>query len=170
MVVAGFIVFFILEKLLYWHHCHKPIIRHKPVSYLILIADGIHNFIEGLSIGAAFVIDIKLGIITWIIVAIHEISQELGDFGILIHSGWHKTTALFFNLLSASTFLVGAILAYVISAKINVAILLAFGGGNLLYIGAADLIPLIRSNRLLDQIIQIIVFVFGIWIMFILAS
>jgi zinc and cadmium transporter len=93
-LVLGFISFLLLELFLHWHHCHRSMIRHHPVSYLILIADGIHNFIGGLAVGAAFIIDIKHGILTWFIAAAHEIPQELGDFGILIHSGWMKKNCI----------------------------------------------------------------------------
>ena len=168
-LVLGFISFLMLEQFLHWHHCHRSLIRHHPVSYLILIADGIHNFIGGLAVGAAFIIDIKLGILTWFIAVAHEIPQELGDFGILIHSGWMKRSALIYNFISAITFLIGGIFAYIISEEINVAILLAFGAGNFIYIGAADLIPLMRSKYLYDQILQFGFFTIGVFIMYILT-
>lgn len=94
-LAAGFIVFFILEQFLHWHHCHRSVMRHNPVSYLILLADGIHNFIGGLAIGSAFIIDIRLGITVWVIAAAHEVPQELGDFGILINSGWSRKMRLY---------------------------------------------------------------------------
>lgn len=153
-LALGFVVFFILEQFLHWHHCHQSLLRHQPVSYLILLADGLHNFIGGLAVGSAFVIDIKLGIITWIVAAAHEVPQELGDFGILIHSGWKKSSALLFNVISALTFPIGAFFAYFISKEINIAFLLPFAAGNFLYIGAADLIPQLKSTKLLDQILQ----------------
>lgn len=167
-LVLGFISFMILEQFLHWHHCHRSTIRHNPVSYLILFADSIHNFIGGLAVGAAFVIDIKLGILTWIIAAAHEIPQELGDFGILIHSGWKKIIALLYNFISAITFLIGGIFAYILSEEVNMATLLAFGAGNFIYIGAADLIPLMRSNHLGNQLVQLSMFIIGLSIMFVL--
>lgn len=168
-LVIGFTSFLMLEQFLHWHHCHRSIIRHHPISYLILVADGIHNFIGGLAVGAAFIIDIKLGILTWFIAAAHEIPQELGDFGILIHSGWMRKTALLYNFISSITFLIGGIFAFIISEEVNMAILLAFGAGNFIYIGAADLIPLMRSNHAYNQLVQLIMFLAGIFIMYILT-
>lgn len=133
------------------------------------MADGLHNFIGGLAVGSAFVIDLKLGIITWIVAAAHEVPQELGDFGILIHSGWKKSSALLFNVISALTFPIGAFFAYFISKEINIAILLPFAAGNFLYIGAADLIPQLKSTKLVDQILQFSFFFLGLFIMFLLT-
>jgi len=90
-IVLGFLVFFALEQLLHWHHCHRASTSCKqPLTYLILVGDGLHNFIGGLAVAGAFIIDIKLGIMAWLAAAAHEIPQELGDFGVLIHGGWSK--------------------------------------------------------------------------------
>lgn len=170
LLAIGFITFFILEQFLHWHHCHQSLLRHQPVSYLILLADGLHNFIGGLAVGSAFIIDTKLGIITWIVAAAHEIPQELGDFGILIHSGWKRSTALIFNVISALTFPIGALFVYAISSNINTAALLPFAAGNFLYIGAADLIPQLKSDKLSDQISQFLFFIVGLFFMFMLVK
>jgi zinc and cadmium transporter len=146
-VVAGFTLFFILEQFLNWHHCHESPCRHRPITYLILAADGLHNFIGGLAVGGAFLIDIRLGISAWIAAAAHEIPQELGDFAVLVHGGWRPTRALLFNVLSAVTFLFGGLTAYGTARHIDVAILLPFAAGNFLYIAAADLIPEIKGGR-----------------------
>ncbi|WP_026452971.1 ZIP family metal transporter [Saccharomonospora iraqiensis] len=138
---AGLLTFLVLEQYLHWHHCHRPVGAHRPVGYLILVADGLHNLIGGLAIGAAFVTDIRLGIITWLIAAAHEVPQELGDFGILIHSGWSRARALAFNLVSAATILLGALAAYALSGQFNSAVLLPFAAGNFVYIALADLVP-----------------------------
>ncbi|WP_423202459.1 ZIP family metal transporter [Legionella impletisoli] len=121
---------------------------------MILIADSLHNFIGGLAVGSAFLVDIKFGIVIWTVAAIHEIPQELGDFGILINSGWSRKKALLFNMISALTFPIGAIMAYLISSQINVSLLLPFAAGNFLYIAAADLIPQLRSKQLKEQLTQ----------------
>jgi zinc and cadmium transporter len=89
-LAAGIVTFLVLEQGLQWHHCHRPVAMHRPLGYMILIADGLHNLIGGFAIGAAFVADTRLGIVTWLVAAAHEIPQELGDFGILVHSRGHR--------------------------------------------------------------------------------
>ncbi|MCZ7526824.1 MAG: ZIP family metal transporter [Acidimicrobiia bacterium] len=146
-LVAGFLVFFVLEQFLHWHHCHRADHdEHRPLGYLILLADGLHNLIGGLAVGGAFTVDIRVGIVTWLAAAAHEVPQELGDFGVLVHSGWRRTSALAWNLASALTFLVGALVAYGLAQRVEVAYLLPFAAGNFVYIGAADLLPLLASQ------------------------
>jgi zinc and cadmium transporter len=140
-LAAGIAAFLILEQYLHWHHCHRPVSAHRPVGYLILIADALHNLIGGLAIGAAFVTDIRLGLITWLIAAAHEVPQEMGDFGILIHSGWTRPRALVWNVVSASTVLLGALAAYGVSSRLDIAVLIPFAAGNFIYIALADLVP-----------------------------
>jgi zinc and cadmium transporter len=140
-LVAGFVGFFVLEQFLHWHHCHRAVSRHGPLGYLILVADGAHNFIGGLAVAGAFLVDIRVGLVTWIAAAAHEIPQELGDFGILVHAGWSKRRALAFNFASALTFLIGGWVAYALSGAFEVTWLLPFAAGNFLYIAAADLLP-----------------------------
>ncbi|MGZ8531299.1 MAG: ZIP family metal transporter [Candidatus Binatia bacterium] len=112
-ILLGFTLFLALEQFLHWHHCHRAPSEHQPLTYLILIADGVHNFIGGLAVAGAFLIDVRVGISTWLAAAAHEVPQELGDFGILIHGGWKKSRALLYNFLSALTFLVGGMLRMV---------------------------------------------------------
>jgi zinc and cadmium transporter len=140
-LVGGFLSFFVLEQFLHWHHCHRATHEHGPLGWLILVADGVHNFVGGLAVAGAFLVDIRVGLVTWIAAAAHEIPQELGDFGILIHAGWSRTRALLFNFASALTFLVGGWVAYVLAGRFEVTWLLPFAAGNFLYIAAADLIP-----------------------------
>jgi zinc and cadmium transporter len=145
-VAAGIFSFFVLEQLLHWHHCHRPVEAHRPLGYLILVADGIHNLIGGLAVGSAFVLDHRVGIVTWLVAAAHEVPQELGDFGILVHSGWDRRHALLYNVLSGLTFLVGGLLAYGVSGRIDVSVLVPFAAGNFIYIAATDLLPEITTS------------------------
>lgn len=141
-ICAGFVFFLILEQFLHLHHCHRPASEHKqPVTYLILVADGVHNLVGGVAIGALFIADVRLGISAWIAAAAHEIPQELGDFGVLVHGGWKRSTALLFNFYSGLTFLVGGLIAYFASAHADLNFLIPFAAGNFLYIGAVDLVP-----------------------------
>lgn len=154
-VLVGFAVFFLLEQFIHWHHCHKTPSEHKhPVSYLILISDGLHNFIDGLVLASAFLIDIKLGVVTWLAIASHEVPQELGDYGILIHSGWKKKMALLFNFLSSLTMIAGGLVAYYISASFDIVYLLAFAAGSFIYIACSDLIPEIKNRDNLRENIR----------------
>ena len=145
--LLGFTLFLALEQFLHWHHCHRAPSEHRPLTYLILIADGVHNFIGGLAVAGAFLIDVRVGITTWLAAAAHEVPQELGDFGILIHGGWKKSAALLYNFLSALTFLLGGIVAYGASFNFDVTFLLPFAAGNFIYIAAADLIPEIKHEE-----------------------
>jgi zinc and cadmium transporter len=147
-VALGFLLFMGLEQFLHWHHCHRAFAEcRKPLTYLILAGDGLHNFLGGLAIAGVFLVDIRLGIAAWIAAAAHEIPQELGDFGVLIHGGWEKRTALLFNLLSGLTFLVGSLVAYYASLRVDVGWLVPLAAGNFLYIGASDLVPEVNKSH-----------------------
>ncbi|MFN8090941.1 MAG: ZIP family metal transporter [Vicinamibacteria bacterium] len=147
-VLAGFALFLAIEQFLHWHHCHRETADCRPaLGYLILVGDGLHNLLGGLAVGAAFVADVRVGITIWLAAAAHEVPQELGDFGVLIHGGWSKGRALAFNLLSSATFLVGGVLAWTASARFDTSWLLGFTAGNFLYIGASDLVPEVNRHR-----------------------
>jgi zinc and cadmium transporter len=146
-ILVGFSLFFILEQFLHWHHCHRVPCEHRPLTILILIADGLHNFIGGIAVAGAFLIDIRVGISAWLAAAAHEVPQELGDFGILVHGGWKKGRALFYNFLSALTFLAGGIIAYAASQSFDTTFLLPFAAGNFIYIAAADLVPEVKHEE-----------------------
>jgi len=162
--LAGFALFFLMEQFLSWHHAHSVEADVKqPVTYLILLADGLHNFIGGLAIGASFMVSIEVGVITWIAAAAHEIPQELGDFGILIRGGWRRGPALVANFVSAATIVPGALLAYYLSADFDISLLLSFAAGNFLYIAASDLIPEVKHDRQLhNNLVHFAAFVSGV--------
>jgi zinc and cadmium transporter len=167
LVLAGFAVFFALEQFLHWHHCHRADAScRKPLTYLILIGDGLHNFLGGLAVAGTFLIDIRLGIVAWLAAAAHEVPQELGDFGVLVHGGWEKRRALFYNVLSALTFLAGGLVAYAASFRLDVTFLVPFAAGNFIYIGAADLIPEVKAHA--DpgaNVVHFAAFVLGVGLM-----
>jgi zinc and cadmium transporter len=146
--LLGFTLFFGLEQFLHWHHCHRAVADcRKPLGYLILLGDGLHNFLGGLGVAGVFLIDVRLGITAWLAAAAHELPQELGDFGVLVHSGWRRGSALLFNFLSGSAFLVGALVAWFAAKAIDVSFLVPFAAGNFLYIAASDLVPEVNKHR-----------------------
>jgi zinc and cadmium transporter len=162
-VLAGFGVFFAIEQFLHWHHCHRASTSCKqPLTYLILFGDGLHNFLGGLAVASTFLVDIRLGISTWLAAAAHEIPQELGDFAVLVHGGWEKGKALAFNVASALTFLLGGLVAYSAATRIDVEFLVPFAAGNFLYIGASDLVPEVnRHERLAVNLVHFAAFALG---------
>jgi zinc and cadmium transporter len=166
-ILVGFTTFFALEQLLHWHHCRRASADcRRPLTYLILIGDGLHNFIGGCAIAGAFITDVRLGITAWLVAAAHEIPQELGDFGVLVHGGWEKRSALVFNFLSGLTFLVGGLFTYAVSFNMSVAFLIPFAAGNFIYIGAADLVPEIKEHSDASQnVISFLAFVAALALM-----
>jgi len=147
--VSGLVMFLILERFFHWRHCHEGVCEIHAFTYLNLIGDGIHNFIDGVVIAVSFLISIHLGIVTTLAVIFHEIPQELGDFGVLVYGGFSKTKALFFNFLSAITALAGALAAYLFANRIESIFsgLLAFTAGGFIYIASSDLIPEIHKQK-----------------------
>lgn len=166
-VLAGFTAFFALEQLLNWRHCQRATASQKrPLTYLILIGDGLHNFIGGLAVAGIFIIDIRLGIMAWLAAAAHEIPQELGDFAVLVHGGWEKRTALIYNALSALMFLLGGLLVYFLSFSIDTTFLIPFAAGNFIYIGASDLVPEVKGNDSLTiNVVNFLAFISGLVLM-----
>ena len=148
-LLLGFCTFFMLEQFIRWHHCHKLEHTIKPVSYLILVSDGLHNFIDGLVIAASFIISFPIGITTTLAIALHEIPQEIGDFGILVYGGFERKKALLFNFISALTAILGGIVGYLLYSIIenSIVLLLPFAAGNFIYIASSDLIPEIKHKE-----------------------
>jgi zinc and cadmium transporter len=150
-MMLGFALFLALEQFLHWHHCHRASAEcKKPLTYLILLGDGLHNFLGGLGVAGVFLLDVRLGVGAWLAAAAHEVPQELGDFGVLVHGGWKRGQALLLNFASGLTFLVGGIVAYASSSAIDVTVLVPFAAGNFIYIGASDLVPEVNKHRSLS--------------------
>ncbi len=175
MTIVGFLVFFVLERLLHWHHCQQEEVSagcshpaHRfSVGYLNLVADLLHNFIDGLVIAAAFLTSPVLGVSTAIAVALHEIPQELGDFGVLLHAGFSSTKALLLNFLTAWSALAGALVGYFfLSGSLFNLYLLPLTAGGFLYIAASDLVPDIKHRVKTSQTVTLlVVFVLGLGLM-----
>ncbi|OGY41068.1 MAG: hypothetical protein A2Y82_01510 [Candidatus Buchananbacteria bacterium RBG_13_36_9] len=169
LVLVAFIFFFLLEKLLFWRHCHKENCPIHTFGYMNLVGDSLHNFIDGLIIVSAFLIDYKLGFATTLAIALHEIPQEIGDFGVLIHAGFQKKKALIINYIVALTVVLGGIVGYFISFSLHNVIpyLLPFAAGGFIYIAASDLMPEIRKEiNLKKSMISFLIFILGIVLMF----
>ncbi len=164
-VIAGFIVFFILERYLHWRHCHQGECQIHTFTYLNLVGDGIHNFCDGLVIGASFLVGIHFGVITTLVIVFHEIPQEIGDFGILVYGGMEKTKALFYNFISALTCVLGTVAGFYLSGRIGnfSAVLLPLTAGGFIYIGACDLIPeLHKEPQIKKSALAMFAFICGV--------
>ncbi len=165
-ILAGVLGFFVLEKLLIWRHCHfgsceahgdeddrshEHSHSHgmaKSAGALIILGDSIHNFVDGVLIAAAFLTDVQLGIVTSLAVAAHEIPQEVGDFAILLHSGYSKRKALFYNMFASLTTVLGGVLAYFGLEGLHDSLpyFLALAASSFIYIAVADLIPSLHKK------------------------
>lgn len=167
--LLGFVSFFLAEKyirLFHYHHGHGE----KPSTLLVLIGDGIHNFVDGVAIAVAFLVNIPLGIVTTIAVASHEIPQEIADMGVLLANGLSKTRALFFNFLSALTALLGAIIAFIVAGRIEayLYLFLSIAAGHFIYIAASDLIPELHEKEKGKKTYDtIVIFIVGILVIYI---
>lgn len=170
LVIAGFTIFFLLEKILFWHHCHDSNCKIHAVSYLILAGDAVHNFFDGLIIAASFIISPAVGLASTIAIALHEIPQEIGDFGVLVYGGMKVKKALLLNFLVALTAIIGGILGFFFSEALQVSIfILPIAAGGFIYIGASDLIPELKKEmKLKKSFIEFIIFLLGIALMLLL--
>lgn len=143
-VLGGLVLFFVLEKLVVWRHCHEEHCEeHSGAAPLILFGDAFHNFLDGVAIAAAFLTAVPLGVAAGLAILAHEIPQEVGDFAILLHGGYSRGRAFFFNLLSSATALVGALLGYVYldAARRLTPVFLAVAASSFIYVAMADLVP-----------------------------
>ena len=174
VILAGLLFSFAIEKIIHWRHCHdmdesEEHMHVHPVGILSLIGDAIHNFIDGVIIAASFLASPTIGISTTLAVVFHEIPQEIGDFVVLLHSGFKKKQAVLFNLLSALTAVLGTLTVLFLSFASSsiTGFMLPFAAGNLLYIAAADLIPeLHKETGLREGFLQVIAMVIGMGCMY----
>lgn len=151
-VIAGILIFFILEKILHWHHheaSDEVALAIHPSGRMILFSDGVHNFIDGLIIGASYLVSIEVGMATTLAIILHEIPQEIGDFGVLIHSGYSTGRALLLNFLTALTALGGTVVALIVGNATDVLTtwLVPLAAGGFIYIAMADLIPELHKTK-----------------------
>lgn len=174
VVLLSFVFFFFVEKVLHWHHCHKADhSSHSTFGYMNLLGDAVHNFTDGLVIAASFVANPALGVTTSIAVAMHEIPQEIGDFGVLVYSGFTRRRALMLNFMVALGALVGAVMGYYLVQLVPgiEAYLVPIAAGGFLYIGASDLLPEIRHESKASKVVwSFAFFLIGVLLMYFLLQ
>ena len=179
-VLAGILLFFVLEKLVLWRHCHveqceahdppQPTHDHGRSGLMIMIGDTFHNFVDGILIAAAFLASHELGVVTAIAIIAHEVPQEVGDFVILLHSGYTKARALFFNMLSSAAMVAGGAIGYFALQSVEhwIPSLLGLAAASMLYVSVADLIPGLHKRpelrETLQQVVMIVLGVATIWL------
>jgi zinc and cadmium transporter len=162
-LLAGLLVFFVLEKLALWRHAHHDDHHHhghhhqhadapstgKPAALMIIVGDGVHNFADGVLLAAAFLQDIKLGIATTVAVVAHEVPQEIGDFMVLLNSGMARRKALLLNLAASLTAVVGGVLGYFVLSTLQpfIPYVIVFAAASFIYIAVADLVPELHRNH-----------------------
>ena len=170
LVIAGLVVFFILEKFMHWHH-HGDDTQEQdihPVGKLVLLSDGVHNFIDGVIIGISFLVSVPLGIATTLAVILHEIPQEIGDFAVLLHAGYTRKRALWLNFLSALTAVLGTLVAFMLgeAGESFTNWVLPIAAGGFIYIAVADLIPeLHKTKKINHSFFQLLALILGVVLM-----
>ncbi len=170
--LSGIAGCFVVEKFVHWRHVHSP--AHEEVeafAYMNLLGDAVHNLLDGVVIVSAYALDISVGVATTIAILFHEIPQEMGDFGVLVHGGLSRKKALFFNFVTALTALIGALLTMVLInfAQQLTVFLIPFSAGTFIYIAGSDLIPqLHKENEIRDSLLQLVFFSLGISVMLVL--
>lgn len=170
-ILLGIILFFIVEKFIHWHHCHlEPTKDHPhPFVYMNLLGDSVHNLIDGLIIGASYLVSLPVGIATTVAVVLHEIPQEIGDFGVLLHGGFSVSKALMMNFLVSLTAIFGVVIALILNSYIPHfnKILIPFAAGGFIYIAGSDLIPELHKEVVWKKsAMQLTAFIAGIAIMY----
>lgn len=175
LLLLGFILFFVLERYLHWHHDHSTDFSNKkikPFGPINLIADIFHNFLDGLLIASAFLYSTEIGIVTTLTVLLHELPQEIGDFGVLIHAGYSPRRALLFNFLSACSAFLGACIILIFNQAGDVLskAILPFAAGGFLYLASADLIPELHTEKAPKRsFIQFLALLLGIGLLYLIV-
>lgn len=170
-VLGGFFLFLIIEKIIHWRHCHDEDCEVHTFAYMNLIGDAVHNFIDGMIIAVSFAVSPAVGFASTVAIILHEIPQEVGDFGVLVHGGFSRKKALFFNFLTAVTAVLGGVFGFYLLfwADTLSKFFLAFAAGGFIYIAATDLIPEIQKERNIKKSLLIYGVIFlGITIMYLL--
>ena len=172
-IMFGIGLSFIIEKFIHWRHCHIHDSKEHihPFAMMNLYGDAVHNFIDGMIIAASYLVSVPVGIATTLAVILHEIPTEIGDFGVLLHGGFSKGKALFYNFVTALTAVVGAVVSLLISSYVeNITIfLIPFAAGSFIYIAGSDLIPeLHKEVEVKKSLMQFVAIVLGVLVMFLL--
>jgi len=181
IVLIGILVFFILEKLLVWRHCHgshcenhSPVVNHDvKKGSILIIGDCFHNFIDGILIASAFIVDINLGLITALAIIVHEIPQEISNFSILINSGYSLSRTLMMNIITGCAMIFGAILAYFVLNDLEelIPIILSLAASSMIYVAISDLIPSLHKKvQIMQTLQQTFSILFGVLIIYFLHS
>ena len=168
-VVLGFVLFFIIEKYLYWQHCHEGKCSVHTFAYMNLFGDFIHNFLDGLIIASSFLISFPLGITTTIAIITHEIPQKISDFGVLLYGGFSKKKAIFLNFLTALTAVIGGIAGYFISSAFFLSFIPAIAAGGFIYIACSDLILEMKKDTTKISVLHFLIFLLGIILTYLLG-
>ena len=172
-LLFGIIFSFIVEKVIHWRHCHHPTTHDHPHPFAMvnLFGDSVHNFIDGLIIAGSYLVSIPVGVATTLAVILHEIPQEIGDFGVMLHGGFSRNKALFLNFVTALTSILGAIIALLIGSAVDnlINFLIPFAAGTFIYIAGADLIPEMHKDfEVKKSLFQFAAFILGVLVMLLL--
>src|SRR3989344_1689995 len=183
LIIGGILLFLVFEKILHWHHhlsgegtsyCDqgicKPGDKIHPVGHIVIVSDGVHNFLDGIVIGASYLVGIEVGIATTIAVVLHEIPQEIGDFGVLLHAGYSKGKAIFYNFIFALTAIAGVLVIMVTgsSSARAISFLIPFAAGAFIYIATADLVPELHKQRGSSTVLEFLAILLGVGAMYLL--
>ncbi|MCA9477686.1 MAG: ZIP family metal transporter [Nanoarchaeota archaeon] len=156
IVLAGVLIFFLIERFIHWHHCdsctdhdHHHDHKHKTAGFLVLAGDFVHNFVDGVLVAGAFLLDFHIGIVTTLSIVAHEIPQEIGDFSILLHSGYTKAKALLYNFYSALSAVLGGVIGYFALSAVQsiVPFVVAIAAGGFIYIALTHIVPALHSHK-----------------------